>query len=159
MNVKVLSRMEAQNYCKHVHDESCVIISITDTDLEDADLFCHEQNGVKDIFRVKFDDWDDQDELYRDDPQYADLIKTIKVIDEEQAEDIVCFVDSWVAKVDFILVHCEAGISRSAGTAAAILKAYDGDDSSIFDSKFFYPNRLVYRKVLNAFAKIFPQLF
>ena len=43
-------------------------------------------------------------------------------------------------------MHCEAGISRSAGAVAALSKVINGDDSYFF--KMFLPNRLVYRLIL-----------
>lgn len=51
-----------------------------------------------------------------------------------------------------MLVHCEAGISRSAGVAAAaaISKYLDQDDLTIFNSHSYYPNFLCYYYVLEA---------
>lgn len=47
-----------------------------------------------------------------------------------------------------IVVHCEAGVSRSAGIAGALSKHFLGDDSRFFRSPYL-PNRLVYRTLLN----------
>lgn len=61
--------------------------------------------------------------------------------------------------VQAVVVHCEAGISRSAGMAAAIAKHFNGDDSEFFNSptnlyaiqrSVYSPNRLVYRVMLDA---------
>ena len=49
-----------------------------------------------------------------------------------------------------VIVHCDAGISRSAGVAAAILKHTTGDDSSIFQNGLYDPNLWCYRKTLFA---------
>lgn len=49
-----------------------------------------------------------------------------------------------------IIVHCDAGISRSAGVAAAIMKWSTGDDTPIFNSWHYHPNMWAYRKTLNA---------
>jgi len=51
----------------------------------------------------------------------------------------------------YLFVHCDAGLSRSPGVVAAILKRKTGDDSAIFNSKKYMPNRRVYRSVLDAF--------
>lgn len=49
-----------------------------------------------------------------------------------------------------VIVHCDAGISRSAGVAAAILKHTTGDDSSIFENGLYDPNLWCYQKTLAA---------
>ena len=51
-----------------------------------------------------------------------------------------------------VIVHCDAGISRSAGIAAAILKHTTGDDSSIFENGLYDPNQWCYQKTLKALA-------
>ena len=71
-------------------------------------------------------------------------------ITKEQAKQIATFVKKHYGNVEQIIVHCEAGISRSAGVAAAILKYFTNDDSQIFDSYKYRPNTLCYRNVLEA---------
>ena len=70
-------------------------------------------------------------------------------ITEADAAKIKAFLLQWYDKVDQIVVHCDAGVSRSAGVAAAILKYYTIDDSQIFDNWKYCPNMLCYRMVLN----------
>lgn len=73
-------------------------------------------------------------------------------ITDEQAEDIAKFIKKW-KNCDEIIVHCYAGISRSAAVAAAIYKYYGMDDlEETFFSKssWYIPNMLVYKKVLRA---------
>ena len=50
-------------------------------------------------------------------------------------------------------MHCEAGQSRSAGVAAAIMKYLYNNDTDIFNNRYYKPNMLCYRKVLNAFME------
>ena len=50
-----------------------------------------------------------------------------------------------------IIVHCDAGISRSAGVAAAIMKYLTGSDMEIFKNGKYQPNMWCYRKVLSKF--------
>ena len=59
--------------------------------------------------------------------------------------------------VHTVIVHCEAGVSRSAGVAAALAKYHNGDDSeffagggSMYSHNPYYPNRHVYRVMLEA---------
>ena len=45
-------------------------------------------------------------------------------MDVQQAERIARFVKAWWEKVETIIVHCHAGISRSVGIALAIREFY-----------------------------------
>jgi predicted protein tyrosine phosphatase len=74
----------------------------------------------------------------------------IVLFNDEMAHYIVSFVSSFNS-VDTIVVHCDAGQSRSAGVAAAIAKFFNGNDDRFFNSLRYTPNRLAYRKVLQAF--------
>lgn len=55
---------------------------------------------------------------------------------------VCCFEE----KVEELYINCAAGISRSAGIAAAISKFYTGDDQFFYDK--YVPNRYVYMEVL-----------
>ena len=59
----------------------------------------------------------------------------------------------WYDKVDTIIVHCNAGISRSSGVCAAIMKAMTGDDSLIFENPKYLPNTTCYKVVLEEFMR------
>ena len=50
----------------------------------------------------------------------------------EQARQILAFAKRVWPKADVLLVHCEAGISRSAGAAAALSRLYFGEDAEFF---------------------------
>lgn len=52
-----------------------------------------------------------------------------------------------------VVCQCEAGISRSAGTAAALAKIYNGDDTPFFRLPYI-PNRLIYRTILSVYAEM-----
>jgi predicted protein tyrosine phosphatase len=69
-------------------------------------------------------------------------------ITEAQAGEMVAFVKAHEPQVGLIVCNCEAGLSRSAGVAGALAKWLTGDDTPFF--KHFVPNRLVYRRVLEA---------
>lgn len=74
------------------------------------------------------------------------------LFDDDMADKIVTFVRAFLDRPSLtILVHCEAGISRSAGVAAALSKALTNDDYKYFSSAV--PNMWVYRKVLDAWNK------
>ena len=77
-----------------------------------------------------------------------------KGISQTDAERIAEFIKEFIKKnsghYEKIAVHCDAGVSRSAGVAAAIAYYLNGSDSQIFDSPRHVPNMRCYRYVLNA---------
>jgi hypothetical protein len=70
-----------------------------------------------------------------------------------EAEKLARFIYS--AKEDGldIICQCEHGQSRSAACAAAILEHFYKTGISIFSDYRYYPNRLVFHKVLHALEK------
>lgn len=81
---------------------------------------------------------------------FADVDSGNDAITLAQAQDIARFVKTYDGQAEDLLVHCDAGISRSAGVAAALQKALWGDDSAIFYDHRFCPNMACYRVVLEA---------
>lgn len=84
-----------------------------------------------------------------DDKSYADMWKDIVLFDNDHANQVIKFVNKIKNKCDTIICQCEAGISRSAGTAAALTKLYIGDDRYYFNHAVHRPNVLVYKTLLN----------
>ncbi|MCR5106278.1 MAG: hypothetical protein K6B68_17750 [Eubacterium sp.] len=74
--------------------------------------------------------------------------------EDSNAKKIVSFVNKWYDNVDTIIVHCEGGISRSAGVCAAIMRVKEGTDYPVFRSKSKRPNMTCYLKTLKAFDYI-----
>jgi predicted protein tyrosine phosphatase len=72
-----------------------------------------------------------------------------QLFSNEQAAKVWSFVANRPADVTLIVVHCDAGVSRSAGIAAALAKVFLGDDTEFFGGRY-RPNRRVYRAVLEA---------
>lgn len=143
----VESRSRAHRFCHAKHDRSSVIVSISSPLCDyDQKIFRSEENGVKDILRLEFCDADQHDV----ENHYCeeDLLMT-----DEDADRVVAFVEKNVQPGTDIIVHCDAGISRSAAVAAAIARHYTGDDSCVFDSGLYRPNMWCYRKMMNAYAR------
>ena len=138
IDICILNRKEAKKFSCESHDFKTAIISITDTDKADVIFEKNEVNGIRAVLRLKFDD------VERD-------YKNEHCITKEDAESIVKFVNKNKNKVDKFIVHCEAGVSRSAGVGAAIMKALNGDDWDVFKNPLKCPNMKCYRTVLNAF--------
>jgi len=65
----------------------------------------------------------------------------------DEAEEIVGFVRN-LPPVETLYVHCFAGMSRSAAVAAALSKAWTGDDGGFWAER--QPNEHVYELVLDA---------
>ena len=138
IDIRILNRKEAKKFSCESHDFKSAIISITDTDKADVIFEKNEANGIKAVLRLKFDD------VERD-------YKNEHCITKEDAENIVKFVNKNKNRVDKFIIHCEAGVSRSAGVGAAIMKALNGDDWDVFKNPLKCPNMKCYRTVLNAF--------
>jgi predicted protein tyrosine phosphatase len=74
------------------------------------------------------------------------------IFEDSHAQQIVDFIHTH--SPDKVVVHCNAGISRSAGVAAAIAKFLTGSDECIFKDNRYLPNMYVYRKLLNTFMGV-----
>lgn len=146
--IRVMSRSEAFNYCKSCHDTPAAIISISTPNTEyPYKVFKSDTNGVIDILDLSFADVDGQDSIDINDDYAA--IK--ELMTDKDAKRIAGFVERY--KEVLLLIHCDEGVSRSAGIAAAVLRYYTGDDAAIFDDCFSYnPNMWCYFKVLKAFG-------
>ena len=136
MIFKVMSRRNASKYTfspECIFD--CIIVSITDVG-SSPNNFNEENKYVKAILPLQFDDVD-----------YGQK----NCITSEDARMIIDFVSKWINKVNLVIVHCEAGISRSAGVCAALMKIFNGNDFEIFDNLRYAPNMTCYREVLNEY--------
>jgi predicted protein tyrosine phosphatase len=137
MNVAVMSRSQAKRFTFQPHGLKIAIISITDPDKPYATFdWDHSKNEIKLVAMFSF--WDEE----KDEHGCISESDAVKI-----AEAAIAAQDM---KVDLLIVHCEAGISRSAGVAGAILKAFTGDDTQVFGDPRYSPNMTCYRRVLNA---------
>ena len=124
MNIHIMSRAKAIAYSHQPHSETVAVISISDYDKESPVLISNSNNGIAAHCKVKFNDVEHGEN---------------KCITENDALKIVLFVMKNAKLIDKLIVHCEAGVSRSAGVAAAIMKAVNGDDWGVFDnSRYVY---------------------
>lgn len=69
---------------------------------------------------------------------YPDLV----LFDRSHAKQIFDFVEQVKDKVDYLLVHCEAGKSRSPAIGGVLERAYIGS-TNIFQHPNYRPNPLV----------------
>ncbi|MBL7044232.1 MAG: hypothetical protein ISR77_36725 [Pirellulaceae bacterium] len=75
------------------------------------------------------------------DPSRADSFTS------SHAAELLDFVEEMWDRVEVLLIHCEAGLSRSPGVAAALSRIYYGDDGPWFEYDF--PNTLVYQLLVD----------
>lgn len=84
------------------------LVSITDPMRAHAAI----KEGWQAVLRVAFHD--------KDPVNYPEIYEDLQEITQEQAEKIAAFVKAQAQCSQLIVVHCRAGISRSAGAAKAI---------------------------------------
>jgi len=149
MRIQVFSRKQAVEQSKVDCAEDKVIISISTPGNEFPEFY--EQNySILDILFLSFYDIEDKNEIL---PAATDE----QIFNDNMATQIADFVKFWDVKNNDvnIWVHCDAGVSRSAGVAAALQKYFNGDDSMYFSNDGKYvPNMLCYRKTLEKLHEI-----
>lgn len=139
MQFKVLSRNDAIKYAQETTKNS-ILISISDKKESSPIefLFLTKNNlHIQDVALLHFDD---------EEAPHENAMKL------EDAYRIIHFVNDNINKnIDEIIVHCGAGISRSAGVAAGLMKILTANDDAIFNNPRFCPNATCYKLMLSAF--------
>lgn len=149
MRIKVFDRKRAVEQSRVDFAEDKIIISIS-TPGEEFPEFYEQNYSILDILFLSFYDIEDENEI-------RSVATDGQIFNDDMAAQIAEFVRFWSKKNDNvnIWVHCDAGVSRSAGVAAALQKYFYGDDSMYFsnDGKYF-PNMLCYTKTLEKLHEI-----
>ena len=70
-----------------------------------------------------------------------------------EAPELASLIDNAVSMGMDIICQCDYGQSRSAACAAAILEYYEKSGIQIFADYRYYPNQLVFNKILDALNK------
>ena len=136
---KVMNRNACEKYCKRAHNESSIIISIKDPWDCDADIYQSDINNVKDILRLDFVDLEAEKSS-----EYC--------MQDSDGKKVVKFVQKWLNKdIDMLIIHCNAGVSRSPGVMKGILKALLNDDSLITKNRNKKPNKTCFEVTYKAF--------
>ena len=134
MLFKVMNRVTASDYSKLINIPKTIIISIIDIGASENTFQPNTQ--IIDILHLQFYDC-----------EFGD----IGHITKEDGKKIIEFVNKYVNDIEQIVVHCESGISRSAGVCAALMKILNNDDYYIFNNPKFCPNMTCYRTVLETY--------
>ena len=139
---KIMSRNACERYCSQKHKKRSIIISIKSSwDKVDADLHPDTMNNVRHILRLSFDDCE-----YEDNADHC--------MSKKDGRKVARFIKKYYDDTDVIIVHCDGGVSRSAGVCAAIMRVMEGDDYPIFDSRTKHPNMTCYLRTLMGFGYI-----
>lgn len=137
-NVVVMSKAEARRFSYKIKEnpdgKKYAIISISNIG-DDANHFAR-SDAIIGILRLYFNDVDG---------------RNIGAMHMSDAEKILEFMKRIGKKVNTVIVHCEAGVSRSAGVAAALLDVYKHDGNAIFQDSRYCPNMHCYRMVMDAY--------
>ena len=136
MNFYVYSRQKAKKESYKIK-EPTLIISVTDPSAS-LNNFSHDNRNIIAICRLQFDDVTPETK--------GDGEVLMTAADAKKIKD---YVLAYKSRVENIIVHCEFGISRSAGIAAAICEYLTGDPSKILESREYCPNRYCYRLTLD----------
>lgn len=144
MNILVMNRYDIQ---KTYFDFPHIIISMTD----DVQFFPNiSERNCRGILRVAV--WDTEDGVhYRSLHTFgAPSIPRDRIFSEDHAKSILEFVFSHINEVKLIVCQCDAGMSRSASTAAALSKILNGD-GAVFLNPPYFPNSLIYNTIINEY--------
>ena len=118
------------------HEVPHVIISITSGQQDVARIRSNEH--CRGVLRLWFPDAEVESEKFSE----PDLFSP------QHARKIWDFVRAH-RDVERIVIHCDAGVSRSAAVAAALARIIRGDDTEFFTGKY-QPNMRVYRLLLDS---------
>jgi len=152
MILEHLSREGAEAYRG---DRPYAVISITDPDSALAAL--PPSRLCRAILRLQFHDFTQEPE------EFAALLKESALEDlepqkkwvlptAEHAWQIVSFYRSLPADVEKVLIHCEAGVSRSAAVGAALAHCLRQTDVHFYHQS--HPNHRVRRLVIEAWGRL-----
>jgi len=117
---------------------SYIVVSIHDTYSPPAKV--KKQSGLRGLLQLAFDD--------AEPTRSTELAGTFTLMTCQQADEIWKFVEQHKDDAGAVIVHCEAGVSRSPAVAAALCKGMGGNDRQFF--RKYQPNMYVYRLMLEA---------
>ena len=157
MKIEIESRQSIKSRAKEPFQARTALISIADSD----HAFVRLNNKPEYLLQMKFDDvteelFDVANDLISEnirgrkptEEEALALAKKFHMFSDEHAKKVAAFVDSVLGKADILICQCEYGQSRSAGIAAAIKQSLHGNGIDIFADERYFPNKLVYRKVM-----------
>ena len=140
--IVIMNRYELENW-KPYENKTYLVISISENDKVHFPI----NQACRGILSLQFEDIDCRPENKEQTENYK---KQYKIFTKKQAKQILKFINE-ITNIDTIICQCSAGISRSAGVAAALGVILNGSDKEIFNDPRYCPNRFVYRTILNEY--------
>ena len=134
-NIIIMGRDECLDYAEELLENNTIIISVNDRDDNRAKFT--ENNKIIDILSLVFDD-----------VEYE--IENTKLMSVEDSLEIKNYIDIYKERIQDIVIHCTAGISRSAAIGCALSRYLNGDDTNLFKTGQYMPNKHVYRLMCSA---------
>ena len=134
MNIKVMNRDDVESG-GIVLANDYLLISVSCPN--DKAALGKIRDNCKAVLRLEFDDVDV--------PVHLLGGRQVKLFSRQDAKDILSFLNDNKGP-EYLIIHCDAGISRSPAIAAAITKINSGWDHEYF--KRYLPNRRVYSILL-----------
>lgn len=152
MKILIRSRKAIERMSKSPFPKGTALISINDANDSPFNLV----NRPDFLLRLAFDDVDNDvfaDESVEEltEEERLEVEKKYNMFSDEQAIEIATFYDNNKENVSMLICQCEHGQSRSAAVAAAILEFRSRRAIQIFADDRYFPNKVVFRKVLKAF--------
>lgn len=142
--MKIIVRNRPQAETVDPPEVSHLIVSISTPGDEPAKPKTNEHT----ILMLKFQFHDADREVLPGTAAWSYFGGDVQLFTAEMAEQIV----DVLSEENVLIVHCDAGQSRSAGVAAAVSKWFNGTDDDYFRPPYT-PNRLVYRMMLEALVE------
>ena len=133
MKFLTLAEKELQTLAYTSIDMPHLLISITEPG---RDAVIPKLHHCKEILRLHFHD-------------IQNVSKDYTCFDSSMAKKIIDFVNLNANRVELIVVHCYAGVSRSVAVASALAKIINHKDDNIFSRGV--PNMMVYSTILDAY--------
>ena len=154
MKIEIESRESIQRRAMEPFSERTALISIADVDDDLAVL----KNKPAYLLQLKFDDvsMDDLEDILERKPTAAEelaLVEKYHIFNDAQAAKVAAFIKSILGEAETLICQCEYGQSRSAGIAAAVTQFLNDNGIEIFADERYYPNKRVYRKVIEALSQ------
>lgn len=158
MKLLIKSRKALEKMSKNKFPDGTAVISITDAN----DVPVVLENEPDYLLRVTFNDIDNDvfaDELLDNptDEERIEIERKYDMISQEQANEIASFYIDHKDHISTLICQCEHGQSRSAAVASAVLEYRSKRGIKIFADDRYYPNKVVFRKVLVALQNKAPR--
>ena len=151
MKILIMSKRAIEKMAEQAFPDNTAVISIADY----GDEFAALNNAPAHVLRVAFDDVDndvivDAVGAHGTEAAIAAVERKYHMFSGEQAEAIARFFFDVCDKAGILICQCEHGQSRSAAVASAILEYRSKRGIDIFADDRYYPNKVVFRRLLSA---------